>query len=311
LYGIDKAHQAIKRYKTVIIVEGIFDYFAFFNILQNSSIPIVISTLGTNLTEEAVSMLNDLGVENYVIAFDWDAAGKKAIFTANNDLGAEIHYFGGMSEGQDPAEKLKDVVQTIDGFSLKHLMDSAKRAQENSDKPINIHYITSGDPEKRNVVFESAANLNEDDLLPVPPGLSDPVNEYFYNPNDFIPLLSYDHGNKAALNEKLIQLGGLLEERPVKSKSDECFTLPAKFISTEAYDDLDAALVLWLKIVIEQQAKKHRLVATDETLATLLNTSRQTVNGYKQKLIKLGYLNVKRLKSGPGLSVNYFPKDQE
>jgi DNA primase len=43
LYGIDKAHSAIKHYKVVILVEGIFDYFAFYNLLQNQSKPFVLA----------------------------------------------------------------------------------------------------------------------------------------------------------------------------------------------------------------------------------------------------------------------------
>jgi DNA primase len=35
LYGIDKAYRFIKHYRTVILVEGIFDYFAFYRLLQD------------------------------------------------------------------------------------------------------------------------------------------------------------------------------------------------------------------------------------------------------------------------------------
>jgi DNA primase len=37
LYGIDKAYRFIKHYRTVILVEGIFDYFAFYRLLQDQA----------------------------------------------------------------------------------------------------------------------------------------------------------------------------------------------------------------------------------------------------------------------------------
>jgi len=73
LYGIDKAAKHIQQYRTVILVEGIFDYFAFLNIFQNPSRPIVISTLGSNLTDEAMVIFSELGVENFVIAKSFQA----------------------------------------------------------------------------------------------------------------------------------------------------------------------------------------------------------------------------------------------
>jgi len=160
-------------------------------------------------------IFSELGVENFVIAFDWDTAGKKAILKAKQAIGANLFYLGKMEEGQDPAELLKGAVSAIDGFSLGYLMTSAKQAQDNSSKPINISYITSGPVGKRNVVFNPAAAIDENDLLPVPGNLTDPVNEYYYNVDDFMPLLSYDHGNKAALETKLYQLCKFLETKPV------------------------------------------------------------------------------------------------
>ena len=210
-----------------------------------------------------------------------------------------------VEDGQDPAEKLKNVVSAIDGFSLKHLMTAAKKVQDQTGKQINISYLTSGTPGKRNVVLKQA--LDEDDLLPVPRELTDPNPDYYYNVDDFLPLLSYDNGNKAALEKKLYELQKLLETKPAKPESDNCFTIPAKFISAEAYDDLESALILWLWVAINQQKTKRRVVGYDRELAPLLKTSRPTFNKYKQQLISLGYLHIKQLKKGPGLSVRYFP----
>jgi hypothetical protein len=93
------------------------------------------------------------------------------------------------------------------------------------------------------MVFDNAGK--PEDILPK--NLTDPVKEYHYNIDDFLPLLTYDNGNQAALENKLYEIHRLLETKPVKPNSDDCFTIPAKFISTEAYDDLGAALILWLR----------------------------------------------------------------
>ena len=50
LYGIDKAQHYIRQYRTIILVEGIFDYFAFYNLLHDQDKQVVVSTLGSYLT---------------------------------------------------------------------------------------------------------------------------------------------------------------------------------------------------------------------------------------------------------------------
>jgi DNA primase len=79
LYGIDKAHRFIKHYRTVILVEGIFDYFAFYRLLQDQGRPVVVSTLGSYLSAEAMGIFKQLGVEHFIVAYDWDAAGRKEL----------------------------------------------------------------------------------------------------------------------------------------------------------------------------------------------------------------------------------------
>ena len=141
LYGIHKASRWIEQYKTVILVEGIFDYFAFMKLFQDQNKPIVISTLGTNLSDEAEIILGLLGVENFIVAFDWDDAGKSAIRKISGKIGCDVFYLGGLQHGQDPADKLKDTVNSINGFSLKHLLEGAKKAQSKIDKPVSFSFL--------------------------------------------------------------------------------------------------------------------------------------------------------------------------
>jgi DNA primase len=119
LYGIDKAYRFIKHYRTVIMVEGIFDYFAFYRLLQDQEKPVVVSTLGSYLSSEAMGIFKQLGVEHFIVAYDWDQAGRKGIEKVASELGGTVYYLGGMKDGQDPADKLKDVIGSINGFSLR------------------------------------------------------------------------------------------------------------------------------------------------------------------------------------------------
>ena len=302
LYGIDKAHRHISQYKTVILVEGIFDYFVFYKLLQDMDRPIILSTLGSNLTDEAKGILKGLGVENFIVAYDWDSAGRKAIKQIATDVAGRVYYLGGMTEGQDPAEKLKGVVNAISGFSLKHLMASAKRIQEKTDKPILVSHISAGKRKEREVVFKPDTTL-EDKFIPE---LLETPKRYYYDIDDFLPLLSYDHRNKSALDKTLYEITKLLEARPEASKSDRYFTIPTNFLKTEAYDDLGSALILWLRIVIEQQTRKRKIRETDGTLAKWLNTSRTTISAYKRKLKDLGFLNIDTSRKLQALSVDYF-----
>jgi len=302
LYGIDKAHRYIRHYKTIILVEGIFDYFAFYKLLQDMDKPIIVSTLGSNLTDEAGGILKGLGVENFIVAYDWDNAGRKAIKQIATDVAGRVYYLGGMTERQDPADKLKGVVNAISGFSLKHLMASAKKIQEKTDKPIFISHITAGKREEREVVFRP------DTIITELPGKAETAKEYFYDIEKFLPLLSCDHRNKSALDKTLYEITKLLEARPETPKSNRYFTIPANFLKSEAYDDLGPAIILWLRIVIEQQTKKRKIRETDGTLAGWLNTSRATISSYKRMLKDLGFLNIDTSKKLQTLSVRYFPR---
>jgi DNA primase len=307
LYGIDKAARAIEHYKTAILVEGIFDYFAFYNLLQDMSRPIVVSTLGTNITDETTAILQKLGVTNYVVAFDWDNAGRNGIQKAVQEIGGTIYYLGGMAEGEDPADKLKEVVNVISGFSFQHLMDAAKRIQEKSAKPVNILHITSGRPDKRVMLLESAANTAEIEALSK---AQETVKAYQYDIDDFLPLLSYDNGNRRLLDEKVGRINELLQSRPKKVKSDKFFTIPVGFLTQKVNDDLGPAIILWLRLVIEQQTNKRKIRETDTTIGKWLETSRATVSRYKTILKDRGLLSTDTSGKYQVLSVRFFPREQ-
>ena len=185
----------------------------------------VVSTLGSQLSAEAMSIFRTLGVEHFIVAYDWDQAGKSAISQIASEVGGTVYYLGGMQSGQDPAEKLKGVVGSISGFSLQHLMASAKKHQPETDKPINVSFISSGPAGKRNVIFSPAEAESRRQLFD-----EADATEYYYNVDDFLPLLSYDHGNKTMLDQTISEITKLLETRHTKPQSDKFFTIPVNFL---------------------------------------------------------------------------------
>lgn len=121
LYGIEKAARYIRQYRTIILVEGLFDYFSFYNLLQGQDKLVVVSTLGSYLTPNAAAILKSLDIENYIAAYDWDELGRNGIERTAVQSGGWVYYLGGLADGQDPYDKLDPVASAISGFSLKHL----------------------------------------------------------------------------------------------------------------------------------------------------------------------------------------------
>ena len=126
LYGIDKARHYIRQYRTIILVEGIFDYFAFYNLLHDQDKQVVVSTLGSYLTPEAEALLMGLSIEHYIVAYDWDELGRNGIERIAAKTGGWVYYLGGLADGQDPYDMLKPVVDAISGFSLKPMQTDAQ-----------------------------------------------------------------------------------------------------------------------------------------------------------------------------------------
>ena len=98
----------------------------------------------------------------------------------------------------------------------------------------------------------------------------------------------------------------LILQRPIDTDAERTFTLPYNFLDEEISSDLGPALILWLKIAIEQKYRKRRLKVTDSDLAKQLKTSRATISKYKARLRDLGYLNVEAGGKVQKLSVKYF-----
>lgn len=119
LYGIEKAAPYIRQYRTIILVEGIFDYFAFYNLLQDQDKPVVVSTLGSYVTPEAAAILNGLDIEHFIVAYNWDELGRNGIERMAAKSNGWVYYLGGPARDQGPYDMLRPVVDAISGFSLE------------------------------------------------------------------------------------------------------------------------------------------------------------------------------------------------
>ena len=118
-YGIEKAARYIRQYRTIILVEGLFDDFAFYNLLHGQDKLLVVSTLGSYLTPNAAAILKNLDIENFIVAYDWDELGRNGIERTAVQSGGWVYYLGGLADSQDPYDKLEPVAGAISGFSLK------------------------------------------------------------------------------------------------------------------------------------------------------------------------------------------------
>jgi hypothetical protein len=109
-------------------------------------------------------------------------------------------------------------------------------------------------------------------------------------------------------DQTINEITKLLESRQTKPQSDKVFTIPVNFLKTEAYTDLGPALMLWLRLAIEQQTQKRWIRQKDAVLAGWLNTSTRIILVHKRALKDLGYLNIDTSTRPQKLSVRYFPK---
>jgi DNA primase len=169
LFGIEKAEKYIRQYQTIIIAEGIFDYFTFYNLLQEQGKPVVVSTLGTYLTPEATNILKGLDIRHFIVVHDWDEVGRNKIERIAVKSGAWVYYLGGLAEGQDPYDMLKPVVLAIDGISLRPLTSDGPPAT--NDKETKMNDIIQDDitspkrsPSQGDVQHKMQKNVNDKDV---------------------------------------------------------------------------------------------------------------------------------------------------
>jgi len=117
LYGLDKAKSEIRRLNYSIFVEGQMDLV----MSHQAGIKNTVAASGTALTDEAVSaagVVSNLGLvrrlsPNVIIAFDSDAAGRKAALRAAGialSMGMDVK-IADIVGGKDPADLVKEDIE--------------------------------------------------------------------------------------------------------------------------------------------------------------------------------------------------------
>jgi len=230
LYGIDKAARWVKHYQTIIIVEGIFDYFAFYRLLQDTHKPFVVSTLGTHLDNQATTLFQSFGVKNIIVAFDWDDAGKAGIKRISEKLGGQVYYLGGLMPDEDPAEKLGDLLNSISGFSMGRLTSAAKDLQRRTEKQVMVSILSRGSAQANELIFKPDGTIDHA-AMPAPRTDSNARGKHLYDRDRFLPLLTYNHGNKAALEAKLQTLIKMMNEKNTEPSDVQAFHIYSSFIN--------------------------------------------------------------------------------
>jgi DNA primase len=322
LYGIDKSARGMKEYQVAIVVEGIFDFFAFYNISENKDKPIVISTLGTDIQLGSVRLLRDFGVEHMIAAFDMDPAGRRGIQKAVTAIkGISISFLGSLKEGEDPADRLKGVLSKASDFAIRHLQ-KGMQVKHPTGKPIGASILVQRTSGKKvtvdHILLKPAATLSD---TPAATSLQEhEPKDLWYRINSIVHLLSYNHRNRVDLKKRLQQvifaLSDPQKDPPPDKERKDYFRLPNKFIEDEHHLKLGDALILHLRLAIEQQTKKRKggvggkITGSDSTIAAWLGTSIRTIQKYKSQLKEAGLLNVEAKGRAQQLSVKYFRKPE-
>ncbi|MBM4271079.1 MAG: DNA primase [Deltaproteobacteria bacterium] len=162
LYGLNRTKDDIRKYGSVIIVEGYFDLLSLWNVgIRN-----VVATLGTALTKDHVDLIRRY-TGNAVAVFDPDEAGKKALVRSMGlFLSGNIHAKAAiLPEGDDPDQYVRK-------YGKEKFMRIIDHAQSMVDYYIeNVIGKVGTLEEKRDALREAVSfivhieNANERDLF--------------------------------------------------------------------------------------------------------------------------------------------------
>jgi DNA primase len=138
LYGLDRAHKAIRTANQAIIVEGYLDVIA----LHQAGFENVVSPMGTSLTEDQLRLLKKYS-RRIVLALDPDAAGQQAVL-----------------RGLEAARQSLDREEEI-GFDARGLLHHEARLQADlrvANMPDNLDpdEIVQRDPDQWKMLIENA-----------------------------------------------------------------------------------------------------------------------------------------------------------
>lgn len=299
LYGIHLNKGNIQKHKTVIIVEGIFDFWALDKHFMHGSL--VVATLGSKLSEEQHGILKSLGVEHILIAYDNDIPGMKSLDKLYKALSE--HVLAVMLKwGDDPDDRYGIVNKPLlDPFTISNLSASAQWP-ENKAKMVGFNVIGGGtlkfEAHHPKRLIERAKRLGhrtESDR-----GTADRRVDHFFHIGTLKSMLSYKtEKGRESIPKRLLRIRAFLRNDRIGDVTQETkkargyVSIPDKSFRQEVFDLADRELIMYLWFLVEMQSKGRHVRITDSVIAEKLGLSERTVGTYKDELANVGLLNVK------------------
>lgn len=304
LWGVDVAAANIRKYKTVIICEGIFDAVRLINASGGMGNSVVVATMGASFSPEQAGILEGLGVENYVFAYDADKAGFAGLRKAVSIVKGNV--FKLVVWRNDPADYFEHGIEFL--ANTGGLQDDLYRiAEKNKNRPAS--WIESGrqysmDILAGNVQFIIAPAAGAElyqagEHMPV---REEAINievkvdtensaKYYYPKTAIRPLLQGGKTNPAGKGKADRELEAFLQS-PITEGGDT-FYIYADFIRKGVYkaikDELRVHLYLWML-----QQEGGYITLPDSVIAKRLGMDRVTFNRRKKSLESKGFLDDKK-----------------
>ena len=326
LYGLDKNVRNIIRNKTVILVEGIYDFFALHKLFRDQDLQsIVVATMGPvtkvqvaileslpkllgvkllrrDATEDdQARLLKSLDVENYVVAFDNDDAGESFLNRLTGLVGPNKNVFRMDLRGlkdpndKDPNDVYAKVLPFLDLNQMLEHMRIAKETKVARERVFTIRIPGGLKGRGRGLggalkmwLFKKGDAPAEASLGGASGKPKNPKIMYFDGDN-LKELLSYD--NDRMPKSRIKDIESLFKD--YAAEPFECSVrLHAAFVKW-GYKKTGNALILLLWLVMEQQQRSPHEIADNATkMAVALNTNRVTIQKHLAVLRRNGFLIV-------------------
>jgi len=326
LWGIDVAVPNIKKYKTVIICEGIFDAARLINACGGPQNSIVVATMGSSSSREQAAILEGLGVEHYIFAYDGDKAGYSGLRRAINIVKGNV--FKLVVWRDDPSEYFAHGIPFL--TNLQGLKMDLRIALNNKNRPAawieagrqysmdilsgNTHFIIAPASGKELYQHGKVVPTQEKVVASdrVKAGKAKKTSIYYYLKTKAISLIKGGKTNQAGKAKRDEELENFLKN-PVP-EGEDTFHIYGDFIRKGIYkavwDEIRVFLFLWMT-----QQETGFITLTDTDIAGRLGMDRSSFNKLKKSLDAKGFLNNQEVKKSFGrerlynkYSVKCFPK---
>lgn len=130
LYGIHKMRYDIQDRRTVILVETIFDFFSFYDIISRAGMSLVVATIRPEVTPEAIDILSSLAVKDFFIVIDLDELHREKLQETIREKRGQAYYISDSKEGGNSVRKIKEISNLAFDPALKRLLRETAEVAE-------------------------------------------------------------------------------------------------------------------------------------------------------------------------------------